>query len=1278
MSLKRTFFVLFLAAAAVRGDIASRSSGPVGDWEKNPGLTVKSDGYGILSGGRAESRTGFSVNAFHTYRISGEFRLNGNSAKTRLYFGVIPLDSEGREIRYYHVTPVPGMPLAELAAPLKKNDRAAILKGAEKWPARKTYLLAFGARKGNRDLPNFRLSPPLASEGLVKQPDGTVKAVFSAPSKAEAAAGTAVRLHQDGETYIYAGANRRKITDQWQTFSGSFSLDPADGPGHALFPKTAAVKTVIFLTDAGKGEKLEFRNIRLDSIPTGTRPANAAKPKFRLNPEWNRRPFEIISGELSKPHCPTLLHMEQLDPARCRIAGNAVFSLTSEAVTWRNQAGRLDIPEGGGTYSVFFPAPVKVTDKADGFELWTKGPKSVYVQKFYVEYTDAAGKTGRVQLFGGSNRLFGNVWWQPAAGKLAGGTRFPLNITGLTFVLPPKTKADSIIFDTLGAFRFEKIELPDTSKTPMPFPVTSDSILPGIPGEQYSLETKNRSRVCEWLVKSGSDTIIYRYTPKTGTLSDIEVVFAGKHHFRPTVNGGPIARISGKNRFPAVDPVRNDSPVPREPHVVFRPGDPNIKAELLSFQFRNGRADTRWRWLKNGRQLEFTLSFYVKNRSLAVETSSDMPCITAFDCGVTGDTPDPRLFSMAYLHNRWSRIRMLVTDDYFLSVLPDWHRSNASFLVESFNAFDLPKSQVVDPRSARVAGGCCYIPKTDGTLNPLAERIYITVSGKAEAVLPNIPNPRSRFFDEMKQRVCTIRMYELRAPDDLSHEISFWRKMHAYGVTDLFLRYHAGQFRTPFASNRFNHSLTGAQYVGGDQAFLTLVKEMKKLFPRVAPYEDNRIMSALSPDFRYAFIGQESNGSFSLAWDHAFKPNPSSQLLLQAGFSPKFIEKYGWNACYLDELSNSPPWAQVDFNAAAPGAGMFREVLRNYGYLILQMKEYYQGPVWSEGNAAYFYAGLMDTDYADSNTAGEIPLIDFKLLKFNPLENAAGFDKTRIKGNVDELLANEILFGNIGMLHQRHSITQARKINEAKQRIILKSYFMIRQLQEFYCGVKPAAIEYWVNGRFVTATELLRKNLVNSGLIRVRYENGLTVHVNRSKSDNWPVVLGGTEYLLPPFGYAAFLPGKILVYSALVDGERVDYSRGPKYIYADGHGRQIRFPEFTAGHGYLIQFGNPPGSAWLIPMPGQGGECLSGLKFKNAMPCDQEKRELKDSAPADGSRLAIDGKAFCYRLDGLQLPALVSRKPQHIGKTAATETGNQLKDQPSAFFYGDENPGLQK
>ncbi|MBO4528672.1 MAG: hypothetical protein J5743_13655, partial [Victivallales bacterium] len=159
-------------------------------------------------------------------------------------------------------------------------------------------------------------------------------------------------------------------------------------------------------------------------------------------------------------------------------------------------------------------------------------------------------------------------------------------------------------------------------------------------------------------------------------------------------------------------------------------------------------------------------------------------------------------------------------------------------------------------------------------------------------------------------------------------------------------------------------------------------------------------------------------------------------------------------------------------------------------------------------------------------------------------------------------------------------------LNSAKPeqiRDICRSYFMMRQLQELYAGIPVKQIRYECSGSLLTATEMLRSNKSNEGKVFTQYENGLDVWVNRNPQDSWAITVDGRQMVLPPYGYAAFLPGKLLEYSAEIDGHRVDYSRGPIYTYVDGRGQRTTFPEITAANAYVI---HPNGqSRTLIPVP---------------------------------------------------------------------------------------------
>ena len=962
-------------------------------------------------------------------------------------------------------------------------------------------------------------------------------------------------------------------------------------------------------------------------------------------PEWQRRPYEIITGQLKSPRCNVLLHTQDLPVETCQVSGGAELSLTDEAVLWKEKSAKLTIPPGAGTYTVTFPTPISVPEKADGLELWTFGPRSVRVKQFLVEIKDASGKTARVRLTGGSSRNYRRAWWQPAIGKIMPDIRFPIEVTGVTFVLPEKTEKDIIIFDCLGTFKFKGTEYPDTSKWVVPFPVTEYSIMPGLPGDKPETEAVKEGDA--YLFKCHGVT--YRYEPKTGSLGDITVSFKGKD-FVLADKGGPAAVVNGTKLFPAAD---------------------GILCEKLSETFEYGKVTTKWRWSKGEASYEFTLAVSARNRTLIVECESEQPDAIVFDCGTARQLKNPRLFSMAYLHNRWSDVPMLATDDFFLSVFTDPHWSNAAVVVESRNLWnwgDLSGAGVIGEDSARATGGPLYMSKTDGTRNPLKERIFYTVSDKAEAVLPNIPNPRSQYYDEMGGVVCETRQYELQQPSDLPKEIAFWQEMHAYGMRDLFLRYHCGQFRTPIDSNRFNRSLYGAYYAGGDKSYIELVREMKKLFPRVAPYEDGRLIHGLAPEFSYDCVSQESDNTFSPAWDYCFRPTAAASFVIQAQFTPEFVKKYGWNACYLDEVTNSPPWAQTDFNAKSRGAGMYREVLRDYCLQGIMMRKYYSGPVWSEGNAAYFYAGLYDMDYGQNNLPGKNLLLDFKLRKFNPLQRQTGCDLT--VNDMHQLLASEFLFGNVGMILWGHVGPIGGRKEKFKQ-IILKSYFMVRQAQEFYARSSVDSIEYYTDGGFLTVSELLAKQAPNSGRYRIRYENGLVLYVNFANDEEWKIDVEGHTFSLPKWGFLAWKPGSLLAFSVSLGGHRVDYCKGPMYTYLDAGGAAVRFPEGSFRQAYL--FRREGGQDILFPMAVEKEEVIELPCVKEAVACDQ-KFVKSGGNLLNGSKLVVDKKAFGYVLDGFREQAPVLFTPGLLSESEVKQESKvQAVKGKETFLYGDED-----
>jgi len=950
-------------------------------------------------------------------------------------------------------------------------------------------------------------------------------------------------------------------------------------------------------------------------VLAGMAPAAAADPMT----DWHIRPREIIRGELA-PRCPTLWQYKPGAESELEADNGAVVTAGPERPLWSAQTAKLLRAPKGKTTVVKFKNP-PVVRQADGLEIWVFGPTGARSQ---VEFlcTDADRQEMRLKTYSGSSSWAGNPWWGAALGAFPRDTRFPVKVTGIAFTMNPRAKDTTTHFDMLGAFRFEGLKIPDNSKLALPFPTAPEGIRPdgGPEGGKWGVTRSGDTYIFSYAGPDGK--LEYRCKPETGTLSDITAVVDGRYTFQVAKDGGPAVRLK---------------------RVKFSPADArNNKPQLLKSELKDNELVTCWRWSRGKNNFDFTLKFSIHKRTLTVVADADEAAVERFDSGFAAGPgiEKPKLFTVSYLNNRWGAPRMLATPHFLMSVFFDWYETNSSEYVENNARLGLKGAAVLGDHAARIMGGAVYQPKSDGTRNKLHERIFITVSPELADILPNLRNPKSPYHAEMARLVGCTRSYALQGKGDLEQELAFWRKMHDYGARDIFLRFHGGKFRMPMASNRLNRQLDFNTDVGTNDQMRDFVTELKKLLPRVGPYEDNRIMSPLNPEFRYDYMARWSSGDFSPGYDNGAMCMPPVIDVLQKAFSPEFAARYGWNACYFDEVTNTPPWGLVNFDARDPGAGMLRAVIRDYGLSAMNMRKYYNGPVWSEGNAMYFWAGMLDLDYGQSNEPKAMPMPDFTLTKISPLQVVTGYDLPMAKAPIDFLLASEIVFGHSGYLwdgFQNHiGFGRIGKVTPEEFRNVLKSYFMTRQLQTFYIGVPVKKISYFIDGKYVSASEMLRGNLANSGMVRIEYANGLTVYVNRNPEESWSVTVAGEKLELPPNGYAAFKPDAILEYSAEKDGARVDYSRGPLYTYADGRGSRTTFPELTAAQAYVI-YRNADGSRDLVPAPFAEAESVGGLDATQAAAFDRTGKELKNSVLLEvidnghGRFQTIPG-AFRYRL----------------------------------------------
>ena len=122
-----------------------------------------------------------------------------------------------------------------------------------------------------------------------------------------------------------------------------------------------------------------------------------------------------------------------------------------------------------------------------------------------------------------------------------------------------------------------------------------------------------------------------------------------------------------------------------------------------------------------------------------------------------------------------------------------------------------------------------------------------------------------------------------------------------------------------------------------------------------------------------------------------------------------------------------------------------------------------------------------------------------------------------------------------------------------------RSYFMLQQLAARYTLADAAEIRYIdAEGRASETSAAMASGVIARSQVTVRYSDGTFVAANGSTNEPMRVALRGGETIwLPPNGYFGHTSdGKVLTYSGLIDGHRIDYCSSPEYVYLDARGRE--------------------------------------------------------------------------------------------------------------------------
>ena len=211
----------------------------------------------------------FAVDPAKPVKLSGEFRFVGKMEKgpVNFCFGFRPLMENGKVISAASINYISkAYALTETTADAAKGDMKIILKDTSTWKRLNKYArLAFDAKPDYSDMPNFKLSNTISK--VTPQEDGTYLVEFTKALDFDVPAGTTVRVQCDSSTYIYtASTGNNKVTEEWKSYSGIIKgMQPGAVP-KAWWMGTAKANVVFFTHGSGHSGKLEFRNIKVETV----------------------------------------------------------------------------------------------------------------------------------------------------------------------------------------------------------------------------------------------------------------------------------------------------------------------------------------------------------------------------------------------------------------------------------------------------------------------------------------------------------------------------------------------------------------------------------------------------------------------------------------------------------------------------------------------------------------------------------------------------------------------------------------------------------------------------------------------------------------------------------------------------------------------------------------------------------------------------------------------------------------------------------------------------
>ena len=620
----------------------------------------------------------------------------------------------------------------------------------------------------------------------------------------------------------------------------------------------------------------------------------------------------------------------------------------------------------------------------------------------------------------------------------------------------------------------------------------------------------------DFIYEGDDGSLKYEYRPAAGgSFMALQCVVDGAYKFRPSNFGGPGLSAAGGDVMPW------------SPGVAYQTAGTQIDTDTLT---------VRWRMASGQDTLRYAYRFHISGRTLVVAVTGENALSQAVFLDRCENAVSPVLVPVPYL----TLFNLLYTNGVFVSMFFDWEKTAASGLY--------PVSGTFSATSVYFGQTAEYGAKTDGSRTPLGETIYLTVSPSIHDVLPCVPNPVSPLQSVSADRI----VFDLWN-EPFSATRRYIDRLRQSGLKNLWVINHVWQ-RAGY-DVQYPDVLPANPEYGGDAGLAALSRSASDAGYLFALHENYIDYYPDAPSWNPQSISLNSDGSMKKAWFNpvtgmqSFQTKPSLAAHFLGLFAPRIHADYSTTASFLDVHSSISPSAAVDYDASAPGAGSFRRTLGYYRNLAADLRRIHGGPVSGEGNNHFLHAGYFDDveaqvnagAYGDRSTGQWLPLlVDFQLLKLHDLMTPHGvgyyerFFCDESNGSVYsafpldktlEYIAEELAFGHGGFIPNPDRSKDFVRAALLEQRHVFST-------QKLTAGAKAVRISYNDRGEEVDASEYIRRH--PSGFadrnhadfmsqVRVEYDNGVTVCVNRHPLRTWRVRPAGDPRW---FNFHAYVDGR--------------------------------------------------------------------------------------------------------------------------------------------------------